>query len=273
MSFRDLGSRTRSRSGGPQHNRSVAVEYEDDSQSSHHVPMKKKGSDGTTSTGMSEGSTADEGPSSIGEIGIRRHGSGPNGLGNNNEGSLNAAVARVSSGIARYQRAVADYEKAIQTNYRGFAHEKKLKVLLDGANGASSDVSGKLSDLDSAIRETRGPFGGDELTRAKASHSKLSRDYQRIRSAHDGLLQRSSETAKGSTGGNAVTSSSGNDKNLWSHDEPPLESLMHGGDKAELITEREVRNKRLPGHFYISFIDTSIFILLRPVYSFSCTCR
>ena len=101
MSFRDLGSRTRSRSSGPQHNRSVSVEYED-SQSSHHVPMKKKGSDGTASTGMSEGSTADEDPTGIGESGTRRNGSG-NGLGNNNDGSLNAAVARVSSGIARYQ--------------------------------------------------------------------------------------------------------------------------------------------------------------------------
>ena len=126
----------------------------------------------------------------------------------------------------------------------------RLKVILDGANGASSDVSRKLSDLDSAIRETRGPFGGDELARAKASHSKLSRDYQRIRSTHDGLLQRSSETANGSTDGNAVSSSSGNGSNLWSHDEPPLESPMHGGDKAELIMEREVRDSSTTRLFF-----------------------
>lgn len=96
MSFSDLGA---ARGGapaglgrGPQHNQSVAVEYEE-SPASHHVPMQKNGSASTAS--MSAGSSTDEDPIGGGGSGRRRNGSSGS--------SLSTTVTSLSGTIARYQ--------------------------------------------------------------------------------------------------------------------------------------------------------------------------
>ena len=134
---------------------------------------------------------------------------------------------------------MSDYEVLLKTTSRSFTHERKTKALLDDIRQLESEISRQLNALDSAIGGRSGPFdGGEELARVKVSHTKLSRDFERIKMSRDGIMRRAS-----SSGFSGATGSSGDagGSSTWARDEAPLGSAAHGTDQqAQVVMQREV---------------------------------
>ena len=139
---------------------------------------------------------------------------------------------------------VSDYEVLLRSNSRGYTHERKSKALLDEIHQLESEISRQLNALDAATGGRSGPFdGGEELARVKVSHSKLARDFERIKASHDGNMRRASSSGFG--GGVGSAGDTGN-SSTWARDEAPLGSAAHGNDQqAQLVMQREVSSVKL----------------------------
>lgn len=131
---------------------------------------------------------------------------------------------------------VSDYEVLLRSNSRSYTHERKSKALLDEMHQLESEISRQLNALEAATGGRSGPFdGGEELARVKVSHSKLARDFERIKASHDGNMRRASSSGFGGSAGDTGNSST------WARDEAPLGSAAHGNDQqAQLVMQREV---------------------------------
>ena len=102
-----------------------------------------------------------------------------------------------------------------------------------------SETSRQLNALDAATGGRSGPFdGGEELARVKVSHSKLARDFDRIKASHDETVRRSSSSRYG---GGVDSSGDAGGSSTWARDEAPLGSAAHGnGQQAQMVMQREV---------------------------------
>jgi len=234
MSFQDLGSLEKNGgSGAPMPLRRPRSNPRSSSLS-NITPMKKNGSESSTAS-MSTGSAyGEEDPiSTAGAGGTARRGS------SNVSGSLSGTVSSLSGSIATYQKLVSDYEVLFRSNSRAYTHERKSKALLDDIRQLESEISRQLNALDAAIGGRSGPFdGGDELARVKVSHSKLARDFDRIKASYDGTMRRRSSS---SGYGGGVGSSGDAGGGTWARDEAPLGSAAaHGNDQqVQMVMQRE----------------------------------
>ena len=101
-------------------------------------------------------------------------------------------------------------------------------------------ASQHLNALDAATGGRSGPFdGGEELARVKVSHSKLARDFDRIKASHDETVRWSSSS--GYSGGVDSSGDAGG-SSTWARDEAPLGSAAaHGnGQQSQMVMQREV---------------------------------
>ena len=159
---------------------------------------------------------------------------------------------------------MSDYEVLLRSNSRSYAHERKSKALLDEIHQLESEISRQLNALDAATGGRSGPFdGGEELARVKVSHSKLARDFERIKASHDGNMRRESSTGFG--GGVGSSGDAGGSSSTWARDEAPLGSAAaHGNDQqAQLVMQREVSSCRSGlGNWQGSFCSFTAFCLL-----------
>ena len=136
---------------------------------------------------------------------------------------------------------MSDYEVLLRSNSRGYAHERKLNAMLGEIRQLESETSRQLNALDAATGGRSGPFdGGEELARVKVSHSKLARDFDRIKASHDETVRRSSSSRYG--GGGVDSSGDAGGSSTWARDEAPLGSVAaHGnGQQAQMVMQREV---------------------------------
>ena len=135
---------------------------------------------------------------------------------------------------------MSDYEVLLRSNSRGYAHERKLNAMLGEIRQLESETSRQLNALDAATGGRSGPFdGGEELARVKVSHSKLARDFDRIKASHDETVRRSSSSRYG---GGVDSSGDAGGSSTWARDEAPLGSVAaHGnGQQAQMVMQREV---------------------------------
>ena len=275
MSFQDLGSLERNGggSGAPMPLRRPRSNPRSSSLS-NVTPMKKNGSESSTAS-MSTGSAyGDEDPiaSTAGAGGTRRGSGNVSGSLSGTVSSLSGSIvtyqvsdstqgnvmwqaelsalldevkasnyfSSLSSSVFfldfAIQKLVSDYEVLLRSNSRSYTHERKSKALLDEMHQLESEISRQLNALEAATGGRSGPFdGGEELARVKVSHSKLARDFERIKASHDGNMRRASSSGFGGSAGDTGNSST------WARDEAPLGSAAHGNDQqAQLVMQREV---------------------------------
>lgn len=135
---------------------------------------------------------------------------------------------------------MSDYEVLLRSNSRGYVHDRKLKAMLDEIRRLESETSRQLNALDAATGGRSGPFdGGEELARVKVSHSKLARDFDRIKASHDETVRWSSSSGYG---GGVNSSGDAGGSSTWARDEAPLGSAAaHGnGQQSQMVMQREV---------------------------------